>query len=79
VIFGEISLNNSATAYLSLIYLNTTRLECVESFFDFVIKGSINIRKAFALAVVVRIRLFKINDAAIFANRAFLCALFRLK
>jgi hypothetical protein len=43
---------------------------------DLVTSGSINCLSAFALATVVLIRLCSINEQAMFASIAFLCAVF---
>jgi hypothetical protein len=56
-ILGDISLKSSATASLSFRYPNTTLLEWVESSFDFVIRGSTNVLRTLAFAVVVVILL----------------------
>src|SRR5690606_7057578 len=76
-------LNSSVTAYLSRRFLNAIRLLWVPfstdwlfSTFDLVINGSTNSFKALALATVVLILLCSIREQAIFANIAFLCAVF---
>ncbi len=79
IIFGDTSLKSSETANLFCKYRNTILLECKESSFALVIKGSTYLRKAFALGTVVVILLCMINDVAILDNIAFLCELFRLR
>ena len=66
--FIAISLNNSATAVLSLNEEKANLLLCVVSSLDFVITGSINCLRAFALVRVVLIRLCSMREQDILAN-----------
>ncbi|OPZ99985.1 MAG: hypothetical protein BWY72_00028 [Bacteroidetes bacterium ADurb.Bin416] len=61
-------LNSSVTASLFCKMLNTWRLLAVESSLDLVIRGSTTSLRALALAVVVKMRLCVINEAAMFDN-----------